>query len=87
MNTLREGLREYLDLRHSLGFKMREAGCCSSSSTSWKHARLNTSAMAWRSNGRNVLRCNPPSGPEDFALCAGLHVTAAPPTAAQRFRQ
>src|SRR4051812_10663621 len=25
MNTLREGLREYLDLRHSLGFKMREA--------------------------------------------------------------
>lgn len=25
MNTLREGLREYLDLRRSLGFKMREA--------------------------------------------------------------
>ncbi|MEX3859388.1 hypothetical protein AB3X94_35945 [Paraburkholderia sp. BR10923] len=26
MNSLREGLREYLDLRRSLGFKMREAG-------------------------------------------------------------
>lgn len=26
MNTLREAIREYLDLRHSLGFKLREAG-------------------------------------------------------------
>jgi hypothetical protein len=26
MNTLREALQEYIDLRRSLGFKMRDAG-------------------------------------------------------------
>ena len=82
MNTLREALQEYLDLRRGLGYKMHDAGLLLPKFVGFMEQRCtSTSAPAWPSSGLNVLRYSPPSGPGAFASCAaslGVPARAVP---------
>ena len=60
MNTLREAVRDYLDMRRSLGFKLQEtqARGCSISSRSWSSTDASyitqALALAWAQQPSNV---------------------------------
>jgi hypothetical protein len=57
MNTFREAVGEYLDMRRGLGFKLREAGKgLIDSSRFWSSAMLPTSLSPWLLPGLNNLR-------------------------------
>lgn len=88
MNTLREALQEYLELRRSLASRCTmPACCCPASSVSWRRGKPGISAPASLSSGRNIRRFNPQNGPGAFVSCAALPATAVPLTAARKFRR
>ena len=90
MNTLREALQEYLELRRGLGYKMHDAGLLLPRFVSFmeEHQRRAHHERGWRWSGRSSRdRCSPPSGRGGCASCAASPAIAAPPTAARRFRR
>ncbi len=59
MNTLREAVCAYLNMRRGLGFKLRDAGRALADFVSFlgeHHSTPATSPRHWRSPGRNDLR-------------------------------
>jgi hypothetical protein len=64
MNTLREAVRTYLDMRRGLGFKLRDAGRALIDFVAYlEQHHAATSRSHWRLPGRNNLRIpNRPTG-------------------------
>jgi hypothetical protein len=64
MTTLRDAVGEYLKLRRSLGFKLRETGKLLLAFVQfWKSSAPPTSRPRWRSPGRSNHRpCSPQNG-------------------------
>jgi hypothetical protein len=88
MNTLREAVRTYLDMRRGLGFKLRDAGRALIDFVAFleqHHASYITQslALAWAQQPSTLNR---PTGLNGYALHGDSRATAGPRIRARRFR-
>ena len=88
MNTLREALQSYLDMRHSLGFKMQKASTALVDFLSFLSNIMHaTSRSHWRLNGHNCQQIlNHLTGPTGCAAFVDSRGIAAPRTHARKSR-
>ena len=88
MNTLREAVQEYLALRRSLGFKLREDGARLADFAAFMEQRKASyiTHINWRSPGPRSRRRRLPSGRGGWDLSAYSHVTGAQATLGRKSR-